>query len=173
MKIKTNYFLLLIVLSSSILLGNFKTGYIDSNEIMSKLEEVRQVQVELEKEQRRLQSEAQNLYMEMDSLFKVFESTQLLMSDMKKQEIQQQLTQKQQDLERFQMEKFGQGGELERLQIQLLKPVLEKIDRAIQKVGNEEGYDYIFDAVAGAIVFALESHNVTEKVLDELQNETD
>tara|TARA_Y100000590_G_scaffold70173_1_gene76594 strand:- start:1998 stop:2420 length:423 start_codon:yes stop_codon:yes gene_type:complete len=140
---------------------------------MSKIEEVRQVQVELEKEQRRLQSEAQNLYMEMDSLFKVFESTQLLMSDMKKQEIQQQLTQKQQDLERFQMEKFGQGGELERLQIQLLKPVLEKIDKAIQKVGNEEGYDYIFDAVAGAIVFALDSHNVTEKVLDELQNESD
>ena len=95
------------------------------------------------------------------------------MSDMKKQEIQQQLTQKQQDLERFQMEKFGQGGELERLQIQLLKPVLDKIDKAIQKVCNEEGYDYIFDAVAGAIVFALDSHNVTEKVLDELQNESD
>ena len=170
MNIKTNFCLLLL---SSILLGNLKTGYIDSNEIMSKIEEVRQVQVELEKEQRRLQSEAQNLYMEMDSLYKVFESTQLLMSDMKKQEIQQQLTQKQQYLERFQMEKFGQGGELERLQIQLLKPVLEKIDKAIQKVGNEEGYDYIFDAVAGAIVFALDSHNVTEKVLDELQNESD
>ena len=170
MNIKTNFCLLLL---SSILLGNLKTGYIDSNEIMSKIEEVRQVQVELEKEQRRLQSEAQNLYMEMDSLYKVFESTQLLMSDMKKQEIQQQLTQKQQDLERFQMEKFGQGGELERLQIQLLKPVLDKIDKAIQKVGNEEGYDYIFDAVAGAIVFALDSHNVTEKVLDELQNESD
>ena len=170
MNIKTNFCLLLL---SSILLGNLKTGYIDSNEIMSKIEEVRQVQVELEKEQRRLQSEAQNLYMEMDSLYKVFESTQLLMSDMKKQEIQQQLTQKQQDLERFQMEKFGQGVELERLQIQLLKPVLEKIDKAIQKVGNEEGYDYIFDAVAGAIVFALDSHNVTEKVLDELQNESD
>ena len=85
MNIKTNFCLLLL---SSILLGNLKTGYIDSNEIMSKIEEVRQVQVELEKEQRRLQSEAQNLYMEMDSLFKVFESTQLLMSDMKKQEIQ-------------------------------------------------------------------------------------
>ena len=170
MNIKTNFCLLLL---SSILLGNLKTGYIDSNEIMSKIEEVRQVQVELEKEQRRLQSEAQSLYMEMDSLYKVFESTQLLMSDMKKQEIQQQLTQKQQYLERFQMEKFGQGGELERLQIQLLKPVLEKIDKAIQKVGNEEGYDYIFDAVAGAIVFALDFHNVTEKVLDELQNESD
>ena len=61
MNIKTNFCLLLL---SSILLGNLKTGYIDSNEIMSKIEEVRQVQVELEKEQRRLQSEAQNLYME-------------------------------------------------------------------------------------------------------------
>ena len=91
MNIKTNFCLLLL---SSILLGNLKTGYIDSNEIMSKIEEVRQVQVELEKEQRRLQSEAQNLYMEMDSLFKVFESTQLLMSDMKKQEIQIVLTSK-------------------------------------------------------------------------------
>jgi len=166
--------LILVALSSTLFFGNnFKIGYIDSNEIMSKLEEVRQVQIELEKEQRRLQSEGQNLYMEFDSLKTAFDSQQLLMSDMKKQEIIQELTQRQQELEQFQMEKFGPGGELEKQQIQLLKPVLDKIDKAIQRVGNEEGYDYIFDAVAGAIVFALESHNVTDKVISELQNESD
>ena len=38
----------------SFVFAELKIGYIDSNEIMNSFEEVRQVQVDLEKEQRRL-----------------------------------------------------------------------------------------------------------------------
>ena len=32
-----------------------------------------------------------------------------------------------------------------------------------------KGYDYVFDAVSGAIVYALDSHNLTQDVLEELK----
>ena len=43
------------------------------------------------------------------------------------------------------------------------------IDGAIQKIGREKGYDYIFDAVQGSIVYALDANNLTLDILEELK----
>ena len=50
--------------------------------------------------------------------------------------------------------------------------VLKKIDEAIQKVGGEQGYDFILDAMSGALLYALDSHNLTEDVMEELSKST-
>ena len=42
--------LLLVIFVEGLISSNMKIGYIDSNKIMSELEEVREVQVQLEKE---------------------------------------------------------------------------------------------------------------------------
>ena len=70
------------------------------------------------------------------------------------------------------MEKFGPEGEIYRKQNILLKPVLTKIDDAIKKVGSEQSYDFILDAMSGALLYALDSHNLTEAVMDELSKAT-
>ena len=70
------------------------------------------------------------------------------------------------------MEKFGPEGEIYRKQNQLLKPVLAKVDEAIQAVGKRQQYDYIMYAVGGAIVYALDSNNLTEDVIEELRKST-
>ena len=46
---------------------------------------------------------------------------------------------------------------------------IQIIDKAITNVGQRLGYDYIFDAASGGIVYALDAHNLTEDVLDELR----
>ncbi len=160
------------IVFSSLLFADVKIGYIDSNEIMSKFEEVRQVQVDLEKEQRKLQSEMEGLIQQLDSLKQEYDRQRLLMSDARRQEKEQELIKKEQKIQQFQMEKFGPEGEIYRKQNQLLKPVLSKIDEAIQEVGKRQGYDYILDAVGGAIVYALDSNNLTEDVMEELRKST-
>jgi outer membrane protein len=160
------------IVFSSLLFADVKIGYIDSNEIMSKFEEVRQVQVDLEKEQRKLQSEMEGLIQQLDSLKQEYDRQRLLMSDARRQEKEQDLIKKEQRIQQYQMEKFGPEGEIYRKQNQLLKPVLTKIDEAIQEVGKRQGYDYILDAVGGAIVYALDSNNLTEDVMEELRKST-
>ena len=48
---------------------------------------------------------------------------------------------------------------------------LEKypIDDAIQKIGKDRGYDFIMDAVSGALVYAIDSHDLTDEIIDELR----
>ena len=55
------------------------------------------------------------------------------------------------------------------MQERLLQPILQVIDTAIQNVGKEKGYDYIFDAVQGSIVYALDANNLTADILEELK----
>ena len=168
---KTKYFILTWVLVS-FGLAEIKIGYVDSNEIMSNFEEVRQVQVDLEKEQRRLESEFNSLVAQLDSLQQDYERQRLLMSETRRQEKENEIINMKKTAEEFQLKKFGPEGEIYKKQNELLKPVLKKIDDAIQKVGGEQGYDFILDAMSGALLYALDSHNPTEDVMEELSKAT-
>ena len=155
-----------------LVLADLKIGYVDSNEIMTKFEEVRQVQVDLEKEQRRLQADMDALLGRLDSLRQEYERQRLLMSDTRRKEKENEITRTEESIQKFQLDKFGPEGEIYRTQNQLLKPVLAKIDKAIQTVGSERSYDFILDAQSGALMYALESHNLTEDVMEELSKST-
>ena len=168
---KTKYFILILVLVSFVL-AEIKIGYVDSNEIMNNFEEVRQVQVNLEKEQRRLEGDFNNLVSRLDSLKQDYERQRLLMSETRRNEKENEITNMEQSIQKFQLDKFGPEGEIYRKQNTLLKPVLTKIDAAIKIVGSEQSYDFILDSMSGALLYALDSHNLTEDVLEELSKST-
>ena len=166
MKIK--YYLILAIIFSGFALSEVKIGYVDSNEIMKNLEEVRQAQIDLEKEGRKLETEGMKLVSKLDSLKQDYERQRLLMSDVRRKEKEQEMVQMEQSIQQFQLEKFGPEGEIYRLQVDKMKPITTKINNAINIVGKEQGYDIILDALSGAIVYALPQHDLTEAVLEEL-----
>ena len=171
-KMKITKYTILTLALASFALADVKIGYVDSNEIMNNFDEVRQVQANLEKEQRRLESEFNELVFGLDSLKQDYDRQRLLMSDTRRNEKENEIANKEKSVQKFQLDKFGPEGEIYRIQNELLKPVLAKIDAAIQKVGSERGYDFILDAMSGALLYALDSHNLTEDVMDELAKAT-
>ncbi len=150
------------------LLSEIKIGYLNADKILLELDEVRQVQIELEKEQRKIESDYQDLEFQLDSLFRSYEQTQMLMSDERRAKEEEKIRNKQAELQRFQMEQVGPQGKIYQIQEQLMAPLYTKIDEAIQKVGKRDGYDYIFNVVSGGIVYALPQYDITEEVLEEL-----
>ena len=107
----TKYFILSSVLLSSAF-AVIKIGYVDSNEIMSNFEEVRQVQVNLEKEQRRLEGDLNNLISRLDSLKQDYERQRLLMSESRRNEKENEITNVEKSIQKFQLDKFGPEGEI-------------------------------------------------------------
>ena len=162
-----NKIVLLVFLS--VLVSEFKIGYLNADKILTELDEVRQVQIQLEKEQRKIESDYMNLEMELDSLFRSYEQQKMLMSEERRSKLEKTLTDKQAEIQRFQAEKVGPQGEIYKIHDQLMAPVYAKIDEAIQKVGKQEGYDYIFNVVSGGIVYALPQYDLTDLVVKELE----
>ena len=161
--------ILIIAVFVSVSLCDTKIGYIDSQIIMSEYEDVRQVQVELEKEQKRLQTVLEKKIVSLDSLKTAYQTGSIILSEQKKVQMQNDIVKKEQEIQQWQLQYFGPEGELYKLQNELLAPILNKIDKVIRKIGESRSYDYIFDAVQGSIVYALDSHNLTQDVLDDLK----
>lgn len=163
----------IICLMSLVFLGicftETKIGYIDSQVIMSEFQDVRQVQVELEKEQKKLQTQYEKKIVTLDSLKTAYQTGSIVLTAQKKSKMESDIINKEKELQQWQLQYFGPEGHLYSLQNELLAPILQTIDGVIRKIGEEKGYDYIFDAVQGSIVYALDSHNLTPDVLNELK----
>ena len=70
-----------IIVFGFLLSADMKIGYIDSNRIMQELDEVREVRVELEKEQRKMESDMQSRIGRRDSLIQAYELQKILLVD--------------------------------------------------------------------------------------------
>ena len=54
---------------------------------------------------------------------------------------------------------------------ELTKPIIEKINKIIEKIAKDENYDYIMDARAGGVIYGKPAFDLTERVLDILNKE--
>jgi len=169
MKDRMKIVLLFLLLIPTVSFAEIKIGYVNSNRIMAELEPVRDIQIELEKEQRKLEIEFNRILENIDSLRQDYERQRLLMSDERRQNREQEIMNLERTAQEFQMKKFGPDGDITRMQNQKLQPVLEKVQSAIDIIAKERGFDYILDAMTGSILYALPQYDLTEDVLKELK----
>jgi outer membrane protein len=66
------------------------------------------------------------------------------------------------------MSEFEQNATttLQNRNAELVKPIIDKINKAIDKVATENGFTYILDTSKGAVVFtSKDSQNITDMVI--------
>ena len=88
------YVLICLSIFINIVLAEVKIGYVDSQQIMTQYEGFRMAQVELEKEQKRLESEYLTLQQQVDSLYQSYQKQEFMMSEERKKEKVNEITQK-------------------------------------------------------------------------------
>ncbi len=147
-----------------------KIGFINSQKILATYKEAQDAQERLDKINREWEAEGREMQKTFQELGEQLESQSLLLSEERQKEKQQELQTLYMKIQQFQAEKWGQSGEYYRKQDEIMQPIIDKIDSAIKKIGEEEKYDYIFDTVAGNIVYASASQkDLTELVIEELE----
>ncbi|MBN2417095.1 OmpH family outer membrane protein [bacterium] len=143
--------------------AQLKIGYVDTQLIMSQYKPALDAQKKLETAQKSAADESQRMQEDIISKQKRLEQQSLLLSDEKKREQSQELQVLYQQWQEFGMRK---EQELSDLQNELMKPIIESINEAIQAVGKEEGCDYVLEAVN--LLYANEKHELTKQVQTKL-----
>jgi outer membrane protein len=87
------------------------------------------------------------------------------------QAIQKTLVEKDQKIQQYKDQKFSQpNGEYFQKQEQIMKPVKEKIFKAIDEVSKEETMQFVFDKAGDVILLKADPQfDITYKVLDLLK----
>lgn len=176
MEVKVKFFTnvgLLIALVSALgassSFAQLKIGYINSQKILETFKDAQDVRKQLSDLNAQWEKEARGMQKQVQTLQEELESQSLLLSEQRKQEKVQEIQTLGQKYQLFLNQKWGQQGEGVKKEVELLQPVYEKINVAIKKIGKAEGYQYIFDVVAGNILYASDDQpDLTEKLLAEL-----
>lgn len=145
-----------------------KIRYLNSQEILDQLPEAQEVQKKLDDIRAGYEKEYNDMIDRFEKLTKDIESQSLLLSPEKKAEKEREKLNLQQQIENYQRDKLGPQGEFYRKNLELTKPLYDKIDAVIKRISDEEGYDIVFDVVQGVIVFAKDEYDITSRVIDEL-----
>jgi outer membrane protein len=162
---------LVALCSAGIVHAELKIGYINSEKIFNEYEGTRKAQEAFDKEVAKLEQKAEEMKKEITELRDKLQQQSLLLSNEQKKKIQDKLQQKMIEYQTFLKENLGRDGEVVKKNMELTKPIIEKINQILQKIGKEENYDYIFDARGGAVVYAKDQYDLTQRVLTILNKE--
>jgi len=146
-----------------------KLGFVDSNEIIEATPGIAEAKAAYEKQAEQWKSELVGKQKELTDLQEEYKKQAAILSPEKKTEKEQIILQKQREAQDYFQTKFGPQGEASTREKELLKPIYDRINKAIEEVRAEEGYALIFDVQAGALAAGDPSLDVTERVVAKLK----
>lgn len=161
----------LFILVSLAYSAELKIGYIDSQRIFASYKGTADAQAQFDREVAQWERQAEQMRQEVERLRKELEAQSLLLSEEAKKEKEQALQAKYNEYQQFVIRIWGPNGEAVRRNAELTKPIIDKINVILEKIGKKEGYTFIFDAAGGYIVFAQPEFDLTDLVIEELNRE--
>lgn len=156
---------LMLALGSTSFAQTLKLGYVNSLEVLSKMPQMAGADKQLEAYALEKEKAFGTLYTEYERKVQEYSTTLETMSASMKQMAEEELVAMQERLGK-QEQKIQADITAEREK--LYAPIISKVDEAIKSVATKNGYNFIFDSSAGAILFANESDHVLSLVLAEL-----
>ncbi len=157
---------LLILLSLCLLtfqLSAQKIGYIDSQTLVESIPEVKEANSNIETFRNQLQKKGQDMIKNFQTKLASLEQKKGRgeLSPLQLEEEAKKLGEEEQQIRQFDAD--SQQKIFEKSET-LLKPLRDKIQKAIDEVAAAEGYDYIFDQSTGFVLYADKSTDIGDLV---------
>jgi outer membrane protein len=120
-------------------------AYVDSEYILKHVPEYASSQKQLAAISDQWQKETDARFQDIDRMYKAYQADQVLMTgDMKKRR-ENEIIDKEKAAKDFQRQKFGPDGELAQRSTALIKPIQDRVAKAVQAIAESENLDMIFD----------------------------
>lgn len=164
--IKTLAVLLVVTLSLNVQSqSKTKLGHINSDELLQMMPGIDSVKGKLQKEQQDIQKELQNMQNELNSKYTDYETNKATMSDLIKQTKEQEIQELDARIQAFAKQAQQQ---MQKKREELLNPLIQKAQKAINEVAEENGYTYVFDSALGTLVYMDDANNIMPLVKKKL-----
>ena len=164
--------LLILSAVAIVALGNSamaqKFGFIDSEKIQQNYREWAKAQEQFNTELKAWEDEAAQMERDLRQMMDEYDKQRLILSADKKAEREAAIQAKDQALSSFTREISGPGGKAEKRMSELVKPLYEKIQGAIEKLAIDENYTFIFNSAG--LAYAKQDLDVTDKIIEILES---
>ena len=148
-----------------------KLGYVDSEVILAQYPEAIKAKSDLDGLVAKWRKDVDSMTQDLQKAYADFQKQSTTMKQEQQQAAQKILVEKDQKIQQLKDQKFSQpNGEYFQKQDQVMKPVKEKIFKAIDEVSKEENMQFVFDKAGDVILLKADPQfDITYKVLDRLK----
>lgn len=142
---------------------------IDIKYILERIPAYKEADAKLKLVGEQWQKEIDDLQVQLDKMYKNYESEQFMLTEALKKKREDELFEKEKQVRDLQKKRFGYEGDLFKERQRLIKPVQDKVYDAIQKIATSRSYDFVLDKSEGiTIIFADPKLDKSDDVLKEL-----
>jgi len=142
---------------------------IDTKYILERIPAYKEADAKLKLVGEQWQKEIDDLQVQLDKMYKNYESEQFMLTEALKKKREDELFEKEKQVRDLQKKRFGYEGDLFKERQRLIKPVQDKVYDAIQKIATSRSYDFVLDKSEGiTIIFADPKLDKSDDVLKEL-----
>ncbi len=150
--------------------GQAKIGYVSTEAIMKQLPDAQDAQKQLDALTAGWQDDLNKMQDDWKKKYDEYDKKKLIMTDQRRAEAERELRDLDQKMADFRNQKFGQNGELFAKQNELMKPVQDRVFKAIQDVAVEDGYDFVLDKSGEVLLmYSNPKLDLTNRVLEKLK----
>ncbi|RAV30737.1 OmpH/Skp family outer membrane protein [Sinomicrobium soli] len=142
-----------------------KVAHINVQQLMEDMPEMKAARAELEKLEKQYSSDLQSSGQELQNKIKLYESEAAGKTEDENQKRAQEVQTMQNNIMQARQ---AAEQELQKKQMELIQPILEKAQAAIQKVGKAQGFQYVLDASPGSGILLADGKDIMADVKTEL-----
>lgn len=142
-----------------------KVAHINAQQLIESMPEYKSAQTSLEKVQKTYDTEIKAMIKELDAKAKLYDSEAESKTDEENQKRVAEIQGMQDNVQAYRQQAIQ---DLEKKREDVFKPILEKAQSAIQKVGRAQGYQYVLDSTMGSGIILADGKDLMADVKKDL-----
>lgn len=146
-----------------------KIAFVDTDRILEKIPDYKSAQDKLNGLAVQYQKEIQDQQKLLDDMNASFQADKILLSQSMRDKRVQEISKVQEILSDLRKNRFGTNGDLFKERQKMVKPIQDKVYKAIQKIAESGRYAFVLDSSSQlAVLYYNDKYDKTEAVLKEL-----
>ena len=143
-----------------------RIAHVDINKILDSDPAYTKAQEDLDKLASRWRRQIAEEYDKIRGMYNRYQAEQVLMSEETRKQKQDEIEDKEKAVREMQKQKFGPEGELFKKRQELVRPIQDKVYKAIEEFASDKGFDYVFDKGSNAgMIYSSERYDKTNDIL--------
>jgi outer membrane protein len=163
--LKSLFIAMLMALPMTFSYAQSKVAHIDTQQLIGQMPEVVAAQKQLEELEKTYTNQIESTYKEFQTKAQSYSADAANQTDVTNQARQKELETMQQNINQY---RETAAQDLQKKQVEMMRPLYDKAKAAIEKVAGGQGFDYVLDATAGGSVIMAKGKDLMADVKAEL-----
>ena len=143
-----------------------RVGFLDTEKILASIPEYNSAKSQLESLEKGYRTKVENEFAAIEKLYNAYQANKGTMSQVVRAQKENEIISKEEAAKKLQESYFGENGIMQKKSQELLSPIKERVQAAIERVAKSGGYMMIVDiASQSGVIYTNSQYDLSQVVI--------